>query len=304
MGKLKNLNLNMPSADDLFEDVAGKDLLNLEKSIPIPINQITNFPKHPFKVIDDENMERLVKSIKEYGLIHPAIVRRTEDGKYELISGHRRKRALELAHITEMPCIIKDLTDDEATILMVDSNIQREVVLPSERAYAYKMKLDAEKHQGKTTCGLDVHKSRDNVTDEMSGRQVQRYIRLTELIPELLQKVDDGKISLNPAVEISYLTDEEQYILCDCIEQYDATPSQPQAIRLKALSREGKLTAEKIEDILGEEKANQKPKYNINYERFEKILPRDVVTQQEVEDFLYKCVEEHNTRVKQRALAR
>lgn len=288
--------------------VAEKDKSNMEKSVSIPIKEINDFPKHPFKVKDNEEMEELVNSVKKHGLIHPAIVRIAKDGKYEMISGHRRKKAFELAGIKNMPCIIKNLTDDEATILMVDSNIQREELLPSEKARAYKMKLDAIIHQGKTTSRQVVEKlgSADLIGEEygMSGRQIQRYVRLTELIPELLELVDEKRIAFNPAVELSYLNEDEQYIISDCIEQYDATPSQAQAIRLKALSQEGNLTAEKIEDILSEEKPNQKQKYKINYERFKNILPRNVVTQKEIEDFFYLCVQEHNNRQKQKSLVR
>jgi len=233
-----------------------------------------------------------------------------------MISGHRRKRAAELAELNEIPCVIRDLTDEEATILMVDSNIQRKEILPSEKAFAYKMKLEAQKHQGKRT---DLE---ENLTSNQVGgksketaaklglekgdslTQVRRYIRLTELIPELLEMVDNKRIAFNPAVEISYLKNDEQYILLDCIDVFDSTPSQAQAIHLKALSQENKLSAEKIEEILGEEKPNQKPKYKINYSRFEKVLPKNIVTEKEVEDYLYSCAEEHYKRQKQKQMIR
>ena len=277
----------------------------------LPISDISNFPNHPYKVEDNEELELMKESIKEGGVKQPVIVRRKEDGGYEMISGHRRKLASEILGLKEIPAIVRDLTKDEATILMVDSNIQREKVLPSEKAFAYKMKLDALSHQGKKETSRQVVEklvSADLVGKESgdSGRQVQRYIRLTELKKELLDMVDIGRIAFSPAVEISYLNKEEQCVLLSCINMYQSTPSQAQAIHLKKLSQSGNLTAEKIEEIMEEQKANQKEKYNINYERFEKYLPRDVVTVKEVEDFLFKCVQEHHARQmqKQRAMAR
>lgn len=277
----------------------------------LPISDISNFPNHPYKVEDNEELELMKESIKEGGVKQPVIVRRKEDGGYEMISGHRRKLASEILGLKEIPAIVRDLTKDEATILMVDSNIQREKVLPSEKAFAYKMKLDALSHQGKKETSRQVVEklvSADLVGKESgdSGRQVQRYIRLTELKKELLDMVDMGRIAFSPAVEISYLNEEEQCVLLSCINMYQSTPSQAQAIHLKKLSQSGNLTAEKIEEIMEEQKANQKEKYNISYERFEKYLPRDVVTVKEVEDFLFKCVQEHHARQmqKQRAMAR
>ena len=277
----------------------------------LPISDISNFPNHPYKVEDNEELELMKESIKEGGVKQPVIVRRKEDGGYEMISGHRRKLASEILGLKEIPAIVRDLTKDEATILMVDSNIQREKVLPSEKAFAYKMKLDALSHQGKKETSRQVVEklvSADLVGKESgdSGRQVQRYIRLTELKKELLDMVDIGRIAFSPAVEISYLNKEEQCVLLSCINMYQSTPSQAQAIHLKKLSQSGNLTAEKIEEIMEEQKANQKEKYNISYERFEKYLPRDVVTVKEVEDFLFKCVQEHHARQiqKQRAMAR
>lgn len=275
----------------------------------LPISDISNFPNHPYKVEDNEELELMKESIKEGGVKQPVIVRRKEDGGYEMISGHRRKLASEILGLKEIPAIVRDLTKDEATILMVDSNIQREKVLPSEKAFAYKMKLDALSHQGKKETSRQVVEklvSADLVGKESgdSGRQVQRYIRLTELTKELLDMVDIGRIAFSPAVEISYLNEEEQCVLLSCINMYQSTPSQAQAIHLKKLSQSGNLTAEKIEEIMEEQKANQKEKYNISYERFEKYLPRDVVTVKEVEDFLFKCVEEHYNRQKQRKFER
>lgn len=270
-------------------------------------NEITDFPDHPFRIDDNEEMDKMVESIKQIGVKIPVLVRPKKDGGYEMVAGHRRNFATKKAGLTAIPAIIREMTDEEAVIIMVDSNIQREKVLISEKAFAYKMKMEALKKQGKrndlTSCQVGTKLRTDEQIAENSddsARQIQRYIRLTELIKELLDMVDIGKISFNPAVEISYLNKEQQYMLLDCIKRYDATPSQAQAIFLKKLSQEGKLTTDKMEEIMQEEKPNQKPKYKINYDRFEKYLPRDIVTEKEVEDFLYKCVEEHYRRIKQR----
>ena len=233
------------------------------------------------------------ESISQNGIQTPLIVREKENGKYEIISGHTRKRASELIGLKEIPCIIRNCTDDEAIVQMVDSNIQREEILPSERAFAFKMKYEALKRQGKRndlTCGQVVHKSRDEISEEESGRQISRYIRLTELIPELLDLVDEKKIAFTPAVEISYLRKEEQLMLLDCIQCTEATPSVSQAMRLKKLSKEGLLDSIKIDEIMLEEKANQKEKYHIEYNRFMKYIPRDIATPRQVEEYLLKCV--------------
>lgn len=277
----------------------------------IPLDKISDFPNHPYKVENNDEMQLMIESIKNGGVRYPVIVTLKEDGGYEMICGHRRKFASQFLGLKEIPAIVRELTKDEATILMVDSNIQREKVLPSEKAFAYKMKLDALSHQGKKETSRQLVEklvSADIIGQEIgeSGRQVQRYIRLTELIKDMLELVDIGKVAFSPAVEISYLKEDEQYVLLDCINKYDSTPSQAQAIHMKKLSQDGKLTAEKIEDIMEEEKPNQKPKYKISYDRFEKYLPRNVVTEKEVEDFLYTCVEEHHKRQiqKQRAMVR
>lgn len=272
-------------------------------------NEITNFPNHPFRIEEDEEMDKMVESIKEIGVKLPVLVRPKQNGGYEMVSGHRRNYATKKAGLNEIPAIVREMTDEEATIIMVDSNIQREKILLSEKARAYKMKMEALSHQGKKETSRQVGEklvSADVVGKDNgeSGRQVQRYIRLTELIQELLDMVDIGRISFSPAVEISYLTKEEQNLLYCYIQKYDATPSQSQAIYLKKLSQEGKLTTDKLEEVMSVEKPNQKPKYNIHYDRFEKYLPRDVVTEKEVEDFLFKCVEEHHRRLKQRQIAR
>ncbi len=270
---------------------------------------ITDFPNHPFKITDNEEMDNMVESIKEIGVKVPVLVRPKQNGGYEMVAGHRRNYATKKAGLNGIPAIVREMTDEEATIIMVDSNIQREKILPSEKAFAYRMKMEALSHQGKKETSRQVGEklaSADMIGKDNgeSGRQVQRYIRLTELIQELLDMVDIGKISFSPAVEISYLTKEEQNLLYCYIQKYDATPSQSQAIYLKKLSQEGKLTTNKLEEIMSAEKPNQKPKYNIHYDRFEKYLPRDVVTEKEVEDFLLKCVEEHHRRVKQRQMVR
>ena len=227
----------------------------------IPLDKILDFPNHPYKVENNDEMQLMIESVRDGGVRYPVIVRPIEDGRYEMICGHRRKFASQFLGLKEIPAIVRELTKDEATILMVDSNIQREKVLPSEKAFAYKMKLESEKHQGKrtdlqqetTSCQVGTKlRSDEKVAEnsEDSARQVQRYIRLTELIKDMLELVDIGKVAFSPAVELSYLKEDEQYILLDCINKYDSTPSQAQAIHMKKLSQEGKLTAEKIEEMI------------------------------------------------------
>lgn len=273
----------------------------------IELDKISDFPNHPFKVLDDEKMQDMVESVKLNGIIIPAIVRTKEDGTYEMISGHRRKRALELAKINEIPCIVKELTDEEAILLMVDSNIQqREEILPSEKARAYKMKLEAIKRQSgrpknnsaPMEQNYDRKTSREIIANENgeSSEQVRRYIRLTELIPEILEMVDEKQIAFRPAVEISYLGEENQYALLDIMKFSDSTPSLAQAIHIKKLEQEGKLNIDRLEEIMGQEKPNQIEKVKINAERFKKVFPKHLKTNQEKEDFLYMCVEEHNKR--------
>lgn len=299
----------MPNVDELFKfsTNGGK----VETVVMLDPNKISDFPNHPFRIEDNEKMEKMIESIRQIGVKLPVLVRPKKDGTYEMVSGHRRNFAAKKVGLNEIPAIIREMTDEEAIVIMVDSNIQREKILISEKAFAYKMKMEALKKQGKrndlTSCQVGTKLRADEKIAEHSddsARQVQRYIRLTELIKELLDMVDIGKISFNPAVEISYLSKEEQYMLLDCIKRYDATPSQSQAIFLKKLSQENKLTTEKMEEIMQEEKPNQQLKYDINYNRFEKYLPRNVVTKKEVEDFLFKCVEEHYKRLKQRELSR
>lgn len=276
----------------------------------IPINQITSFPNHPFKVRDDEKMMETVESVKKRGIIFPAIVRKKKDGTYEMVAGHRRRRACQLAQLSEMPCIVRELTDDEATILMVDSNVQREEILPSERAWAFKMKLEALNRQGKRvdlTSTPSVQKlSVEIVAEEfgISREQVRRYVALTNLDSALLKMVDENKIALRPAVQISYMKKQDQKELLDAIESFDATPSEKQAKLLRDLSENGILDRDKIDEIMAEEKPNQVVQYKIKYKRFRKYLPKNVETEQEVEDFLLICIKEHYNRVKQREMVR
>ena len=306
--------MKLPKLDDLFTSQAQRDYENAEKVEQIDISKITDFPNHPFKVINDDKMQDMVESVKKYGVILPVIVRRKDDGIYEMISGHRRKKACELAGIKQIRCIVKDLSDDEATILMVDSNIQREEILPSEKAFAYKMKLEAMKHQGKRVdleediTSVPVAQKFENMTSrEILGKQVgesqdqiRRYIRLTYLIPELLEQVDLKRIAFRPAVELSYLSEENQYVVQNIFEFDEVTPSLSQAIRLKKLEQEGRLTEEKIEEIMQQEKPNQKEFIKIHQERIEKYIPTNVKESGKVEDFIIQCIEEHNRREKLR----
>lgn len=306
--KDKKMELPKITLDDLFP--ADETKVTSDNVISIPLKNIDNFPNHPYKVVDNEDMQEMCESIKEHGVTQPVIVRKKDNGRYEMISGHRRKRASELAGKEDITAIVKDLTDEEAVILMVDSNEnQREEILPSEKAFAYKMKLDAIKKQGKRndlTYAPVEHKlengktSRDIIAEDTneSREQIRRYIRLTELIPEVLEMVDEKKIAFRPAVEISYLDKENQYVLLDIMQFSEITPSLAQAIHMKKLQQENKLDTEKIEDIMSQEKPNQVEKLKINAERFEKVFPRNVVTNREREDFLFMCVEEHNQRVK------
>ena len=299
--------MKLPKLDDLFTNQAQRDYEKAEKVEEIDISKISDFPNHPFKVNDDDKMEEMVKSIKQYGVILPVIVRPKENGTYEMISGHRRKRACELAGVKQIRSIVKDLSDDEATILMVDSNIQREEILPSEKAFAYKMKLEAMKHQGKRVDLLEEEtsdpmgwklESANRLGQEVgeSMTNIRRYIRLTNLIPELLEQVDLKRIAFRPAVELSYLSEDNQYVVQNIFEFDEVTPSLSQAIRLKKLEQEGKLTEEKIEEILDQEKPNQKEFIKIHNERIDKYIPQKIKESGKVEDFIIQCVEEHNKR--------
>ena len=255
-----------------------------EKVITLSASLLEPFQGHPFRVASGEEMEQLKESIREYGVLSPLLVRPRGDGRYEIVSGHRRKAACEALGITELPVLVRDMTDDEAVILMVDSNIQREHILPSEKAFAYKMKMEAVKHQGKAptadSCGQLGHKSRDSLSETESGRTVQRYIRLTHLIPSILQMVDEYQIAFNPAVEISYLTEEHQRMLKEEMDACQATPSLTQSRTLKQMSQMGTLTREYLHHLLTEEKPNQRQKFFLNQEDVQRYFPKHYTPQQ------------------------
>lgn len=288
----------LPKLDDLFTTEEERTNDKLEKVIDIKISDIDDFPDHPFKVIENEDMFNMRDSIKENGVLVPALVRQKSDGRYEMVSGHRRKYASQLANKETLPCIVRNLTDDEAVIIMVDSNLQREEILPSEKGFAYKMKLEALSHQGKRNdltsdqVGPKLIRSNELLSNDVgeSISNIKRYIRLTELIPELLELVDEKQIALSPAVELSFLKDEEQYAVLDCIECNVATPSHAQAIRLKKMSQEGTLTTDEIEDILSEEKPNQIPKMKFNADRIRNALPKNI-EEKKIEDFVVNAIE-------------
>lgn len=285
--------------DDLFTTQAQRDEEQLSKIRDIPLELIDDFPDHPFKVRDDEDMMQLVESVKERGVITPATVRQKEDGRYELVSGHRRKRACELAGFETLRSEIVDLNRDEATILMVESNFQRSEILPSEKAFAYKMRLEAMKRQGfRSDLTSDpvgqkfsVEKIADNSND--SKTQIQRYIRLTNLVPELLEFVDEGRIKMRPAVELSYLDEDCQRDVVDEIDLNDATPSHDQTIRMRKLFNEGNLTTEAIHAVMSEEKPNQKEKIVLRGDRVRQLIPKNIPVSQ-TEDFVCKALEHYN----------
>ena len=272
----------------------------ISKIREIPISEIDEFPDHPFKVLMNEDMEQLVESVSRSGVMTPATVRQKEDGRYELISGHRRKKACELAGLETLKCEVKELTHDEAIIVMVESNLQRSVILPSEKAFAYKMRLEAMNRQGNradltSTQLVSKLRSNEELADKVgeSREQIRRYIRLTELVPEILQMVDERRIAFNPAVEISYLSEEQQYTLLEAMEYNDATPSLAQAIKMKKYNQDGKLTSEVIQSIMEEEKPNQKEKPAFRDERITKLIPKTVPRGQET-DFVVKALEFYN----------
>ena len=304
----------LTSLDSLFTTQEQRDEAKRDSVQDIPISQISDFPEHPFKVKQDEAMLEMVESVRQYGVLVPGLVRQLEDGSYQMVSGHRRKMASELAGRDTIPCIVRDLTDDEAVIIMVDSNLQRERVLPSEKAFAYKMKLDAMKRQvgrpskensvpvgqnfeGKTSRELLADKSPD------SNTQIQRYIRLTELIPPVLDMVDSGKIAFRPAVELSYLSKEQQQSLYDTMECEDCTPSLAQAIKMKEFSRDGKLTEEVILSIMQEEKPNQREQFKMPKERISKYFAPGTPAQK-IEDTIIKALELYRRRERQRDMER
>lgn len=269
----------------------------------VNINELYEFRDNPYQVKDNEDMNELIESIKKYGVIEPLIVRTRDEGGYEIISGHRRKYACEKAGIKQIPVLIRNMDKNLATITVVDSNLQRQDILPSEKAFAFKMKLEAEKHQGKTS-GHDVQKwTRENISDNMSGRQVQRYVRLTELIPELLKLVDDNKMAMSPAVEISYLKKQEQKDLLETIESEDCTPSQSQAIRMRELSKNGKLDMDTIFNIMTEQKPNQKEQIKFKVEKLQDYFPKGYTIKQ-MEDTIEKLLKQYKQRWKNRDLGR
>ena len=285
---------------ELFLPEKGKNEKSDNRIIEIPISQITDFPNHPYRVNDDENMSELIESIKERGLLQPVIVRPIENGKYEMVSGHRRKRAYELAGIDTIPCRVLEMTRDEAIIIMVDSNLMRETILPSERAFAYKMRLDAMNRQGQRTdlTFSPVGKKLNSVLEMAdnlgeSKNQIYRYIRLTNLIPDLLNLVDEGRMKMRPAVEISYLSEDEQRDLLDAIDETDATPSHAQAIRLRKLSAEGSLTSETIRKIMYEAKPNQKEKSPFRDKRISEAIPKNVPFDK-YSDYVLQAIEYYN----------
>ena len=300
MSKDRTTDFTLPKLDDLFSSQEERENGKMPNIKDIPLSLLDEFPNHPFKVRDDEDMLKLIESVSERGVLVPAIVRSKADGRYELISGHRRKRASEYAGKNNMRCIVSDLDDDAATIIMVDSNIQREHILPSEKAFAYKMRLDAMKHQGKRNdltsrqVGeklLSIEQLAENSDD--SARQIQRYIRLTYLVDELLEMVDENKIKMSPAVEISYLDEDNQRDLVDAIDDELCTPSHAQAIRMHKDFNEGTLTREKIYSVMKEEKGNQKPKISIQVEKINKYLPKNVKKEQ-TEEFICKALEHYS----------
>ena len=300
MARSRETKIELTAYDDLFQTDESRAEAKLSKIRDIPISEIDEFPDHPFKVLMDEDMEQLVESVKRNGVMTPATVRLKEDGRYELISGHRRKKACELAGLETLKCEVKDLSRDEAIIIMVESNLQRSVILPSEKAFAYKMRLEAMNRQGQRTdltyCPVGSKlTSASEVSKEVgdSERQIFRFIRLTELVPEILQMVDDRQIAFRPAVEISYLTEEQQYTLLEAMEYNDATPSLAQAIKMKKYNQEGKLTEEVISSIMEEEKPNQKEKPAFRDERITKLIPKSVPRGQEA-DFVVKALEFYN----------
>ena len=303
MANSKRAKVELTAYDDLFETDASREDATLSRVKEISISQIDEFPGHPFKVLMDDDMEQLVDSIKRNGVMTPATVRQKEDGRYELISGHRRKKACEIAGLETLKSEVKDMSRDEAIIVMVESNLQRSVILPSEKAFAYKMRLEAMNRQGQRTdltCSPVGNKSQGKKSsDELaetvgeSKNQIFRYIRLAELVPEVLLMVDERQIAFRPAVEISYLSEEQQYVLLESMSYCDATPSLAQAIKMKKFMQEGKLTDEVIQSIMEEEKPNQKVKPAFKDERITKLIPKSIPTGEET-GYVVKALEYYN----------
>ena len=304
MAKGREIKLPLPAADDLFSTQEERDEAKREYVADIPLIEISDFPNHPYKVKQDESMLELAANIREKGVVNPALVRPKPEGGYEMVAGHRRKFASELAGKTVMPCIVRNLTDDEATIIMVDSNLQREKVLPSEKAFAYKMKLDAMKRQGQRTdlTSTPVEQKLSKYSVEILGEavgesrsQIQRYIRLTELITPILDMVDEGKIAMRPAVELSYLPKEQQQALFDTMELEDCTPSHAQAIKMRKFAEAGKLNEDVILSIMTEEKPNQVEQFKIPKKRIDKYFSPGT-TPKQMEDTIIKALELYRRR--------
>lgn len=297
----------LPTLDDLFSTQQEREDAKLEKIRDIPLDLIDDFPDHPFHVRDDEDMAQLVESIKANGVLTPAVLRQKEDGRYEIVSGHRRKRACELAGLTTLRSEIKDLTRDEAIVYMVESNFQRTTILPSEKAFAYKMRLEAIKRQGQRTdltCAPVEHKlkTRDIIAEQSgeSREQVRRFIRLTNLIPELLELVDEGRIKMRPAVELSYLDEDSQRDVALQIDINDCTPSHDQTIRMRKMFESGKLTTEAVEAIMSEEKPNQRERIVLHGDRVRSLIPKSVKLK-DTEDYVCKALEHYRRYLRSRA---
>ena len=310
MAKSREINMNLPSVDDLFTTQEERDQKNQEYVKDISIYEITDFPNHPFKVKMDDKMLETIESVRDHGVLVPALVREKPTGGYEMISGHRRKMASELAGLENIPCIVRNLSDDEAVIVMVDSNLQREEILPSEKAFAYKMRLEAMNRQAgrpsKNNLTPVVSDLNGLRTNEALGKEVgesretiRRYIRLTELIPEILDMVDNKKIAMRPAVELSYLPKEEQEILYDTMESEDCTPSHAQAIKIRKFSAEGRLNEDVLLSIMAEEKPNQVEQWKIPKNRLKKYFPSET-SQQKMEETIIKALELYRKREKSR----
>ena len=310
MAKKGGINMNLPTADSLFTTQEERDEAGRESVRKILLEEISDFPNHPFKVKADENMMDMAESVKQYGVLVPAIVREKPEGGYEMVAGHRRKMASEIAGQKEMPCIVRELSDDEATIIMVDSNLQREELLPSEKAFAYKMKLEAMKRQqgyrsdltSATVLQKSERKSSREILAQQTGEsheQIRKYIRLTELIPSILDMVDEGKVAMRPAVEISYLPKKEQEILLDTMELEDCTPSHAQAIKMRKFSEEGKLGEDVILSILTEEKPNQVEQFKIPKKRIEKYFSPGT-PREKMQETIIKALEMYRKRQKNR----
>lgn len=303
------IDLGMNGFDEIFMNNEDLKKNQLPKIFQIPLTEIDDFPDHPFKVRLDEDMDQLVESIKERGVITPVTLRKKEDGRYEIVSGHRRRKACEIAGLETIPAEVKDLTRDEAIILMVDSNLQRSTILPSEKAFSYKMRLEAMNRQGQrtdlTSAPVGQKFSREELASQTgeSHSQIQRYIRLTELTPELLDIVDEGKIAMRPAVELSYLKKDEQEYLLEAMEFADATPSHAQAIKMRNFSREGKLSHDVIDSIMCEEKPNQKEKLHLSYSQARKFIPSSV-PYEKTADYIYKALEFYQRHLERKRDAR